>query len=600
MSRAGAIDDVARVREATDIVDVVAAVVALKPKGREFVGLCPFHDDNNPSMYVVPQKQLFHCFVCGAGGDAFTFVQRFHRMEFREALEHLAAKAGVELTRRAAPDTAGDERGVSRRDLLRANEAAARFFRAVLVDEGAGATARGTIARRGIADAMVERFILGAAPEGWDGLARRLEGRGFDTAAYEGAGLIRRRDGGGHYDVFRHRLMFPIRDAAGRVVAFGGRRLCDEDSPKYLNSAESAVFDKSSALFGLHEASAAIRRARVALVTEGYTDTIACHQAGVEHAVATLGTALTAGHARALRRLADTVVLLFDGDEAGHRAADRAVEVFFAEPIDVKIATLSRFTDAKDPDELLKREQGRATLDRVIAHATDLLDYRFERLADSVAGAGMAALERAATDELERLAALGLGRVSPMRRELVIRRISAITGLSAQTVAKSIPAGRGSPQRAAEPASAPHRGPARMGPRETALACVLLEPTLAALATPEQWRAMVGATYPLPEVVAISRAMAELHEQGLAPGLAAVLGAVDAVAAEQAVGLHERVRRVTSGDPERVAATWRDCVRELLRSAEPADAGSAAEALAALRARRERLGDDPRRLPRVS
>lgn len=600
-------DDVARVRDACDIVDVVGSVVSLKPKGREFVCVCPFHDDHNPSMYVVPAKQLFHCFVCGAGGDVFTFVQRFHKMDFREALEHLASHGGVELRKpeKGGARDGGREAGqASRQDIYRANQAALKFFQNVLADSEAGAPSRAVIERRGISSEMVERFALGAAPEGWDGLTSRLRAKGADLRLFTQAGLLKPRQDGSAYDTFRHRLMFPIRDAAGRCVAFGARRINDEDDPKYLNSPESAVFDKSSSLFGLHEASSAIRRTKCALVTEGYTDTIACHQGGFDHAVATLGTALTQGHARVLRRLAETVVLLFDGDDAGHRAADRAVEIFFAEPIDVRIATLDRFTDAKDPDELLKRAGGAEVFARVIEGAEDLLGYRFARLAESVAGAGITGVESAAKSELERLADLGLASASPIRRELIIRKVSEITGLTAETVAASIPAGRrASPERAPAEGALPSglRPGTALGPGDMAIGCMLVEPKCAPAPGEDTWRWLDSATYACPEVMAIARVIRIAVESGREMRLGDVLTELASGEASTAVTLHERVRRLTGDESDRVGATLADCARELERRHEAASRPrtSAAEAIERIRASRPRLGDDPRRLPRT-
>ncbi len=370
-------DDVQRVRDASDIVRVVGEHIELRAKGREYVGLCPFHDDKKPSMNVVPAKQIFHCFSCGAGGDVFTFVQDYHKMTFREALKFLAERAGVKLESRGRRRTASDDAdSVSRSMLLEANELADKFFRMILRHPEHGKTARELIDRRGITQDMVDAFGLGAAPDRWDGLAIYLNEKGHSLDPFLNVGLLKSSDQGkGPYDAQRNRLVFPIRDQIGRVVAFGGRRINDEDEPKYINSAESVLFDKSGTLFGLDLASRSIQKEGVAVVAEGYTDVIACHQAGLTNAIATLGTALTPKHAKLLQRLCHTVVLLFDGDEAGQKAADRAVEVFLTLPIDAKIATLAGHTDAKDPDELLKREDGLAVMRTAIANATELLEY---------------------------------------------------------------------------------------------------------------------------------------------------------------------------------------------------------------------------------
>ena len=232
------------------------------------------------------------------------------------------------------------------------------FFRAILNHPEHGQAAREVIARRGISDEMVERFLIGASPDRWDGLVMTSEKQGVRTEALLGAGLVKQRErGDGQYDALRNRLIFPICDQIGRVIAFGGRKINEEDEPKYLNSPETSVFKKSTTLFGINHAARAIKRERTAVIVEGYTDVIACHQAGVEHVVGTLGTALTSGHATVLRRLCDTVVLLFDGDAAGIKAADRAIEVLLSETIDIKIAALAGYTEAKDPDELFKQAE---------------------------------------------------------------------------------------------------------------------------------------------------------------------------------------------------------------------------------------------------
>ncbi|MFZ4576159.1 MAG: DNA primase, partial [Phycisphaerales bacterium] len=390
-------DDVARVRDAADIVRIVGEYVRLKPAGREFKGLCPFHDDHNPSMAVVPHKGIFHCFVCGAGGDSIAFVRRYLKMEFREALEFLAEKLGVQLTpRRRESSDRPEVAGTSRQDLLKANAVAAGFYRTLLSHPEHGAVARRVVEKRGILPEISERFLLGTSPgaDRWDGLQQYIRSKGLLESTFAEAGLLKQRESGGSYDAFRNRLMFPIQDAGGRVIAFGARRLDDADEPKYLNSPETRLFVKKATLYGLNHASKAIQKERTAILTEGYMDTIACHQAGVENAVAALGTSLTREHAAVLRRFCTRVVLLFDGDDAGQRAADRAVEVFFAEPLDVKIATLKTWTDAKDPDELLKREGGREIFDRAIDKAEDLLTYRFRRLRANLEGGGIAAVSQ--------------------------------------------------------------------------------------------------------------------------------------------------------------------------------------------------------------
>lgn len=446
-------DDAARVKEACRIEDVVGEVLTLKRRGREFVCLCPFHDDRTPSMNVVPHKQIFVCFACQAAGDVFGFVQRYHGVGFREALEMLAQRSGIELTpwRAGSGGGSGDEPSVRER-VSRANAFADGYFRSLLTHAEHGAAGRGVIASRGISAEMVGRFGLGVSADRWDGLLLTAQGKGVPVDDLVAAGLIKQRPNGpGHYDALRNRLIFPIHDQFGRVIAFGARKINPEDEPKYLNSPETALFEKSATLYGLHQATQAIKQQDAVIVTEGYTDCIACHQAGFAHAVATLGTALTARHGRVLSRLCGRVILLFDGDAAGRRATERALDVLFASPLDVRVATLAGATDAKDPDELLKREGGKAVFERVLAGAQDLLEYRLERLRADLVGKSIAEQDRVVSEELRRLAAAGLDGVSPVRYQLVVRQIAGLLGIGEAAVRQSIP------QRAMADGRAPSR-----------------------------------------------------------------------------------------------------------------------------------------------
>jgi DNA primase len=556
-------DDRERVLEASDIVRVIGEHLRLKGQGREFVGLCPFHDDHKPSMRVSPAKQIFKCFSCGAGGDVFTFVQKYHKMDFRESLEFLAERAGIELTKfKPGPVNTDLPAGPTKQDLYAAASFAAEFFQAILRHPQHGEAARAVVARRGISPAMVERFRIGAAPDRWDGLILALQGKGLDVRAFADAGLVKRREtGDGHYDALRHRLIFPIQDQIGRLIAFGGRKLRDEDEPKYLNSPETRLFNKSATLFGLHQASRAIQAEKRVIVTEGYTDAIACHQAGFEFAVATLGTALTPEHARVLRRLCDTVVLVFDGDEAGQRAADRAVAVFLAEAIDVKIATLSRFTDAKDPDELLKREGGAEVFRAALDGAVDLLDFRFARLREKLRGAGLSALNRAVLDEIAAFKDMGLDRVEPLRKRLIEKRLAQLAGVPESTIREIVGAGRRAPAgpQADANVEAKPQDFARTWPNEL-IGCLLVDGTLVDrvptvdrdLLTPAAMRsgglatALQGVAIVIDELIRVGEepdvhaVLAELAETSDGPGQAA------------ASTLAYRVQEETSHDPAKL------------------------------------------------
>ena len=440
MSTPSGTNDRDRVLEATDIVSLVAEQIRLDPKGDEFVGLCPFHEDSKPSMYVVPRKGFYHCFACGAHGNAIDFLMNLHRMEFLEALETLAGRAGIELTRIGGAE--GRASAGRRTLLLRANALAAKFFGRMLTEEDgdSGRLGRSILEERGIDSETAEKFGLGMAPDAWSTLVDRVESFRRDSTMvdgdevpdleiFEAAGLVRPSKRGTMIDAFRNRLIFAIRDELGRPIAFGARKIDPEDEPKYLNSPESDVFHKGGTMYGLDLAAKSIAKTRTAIICEGYTDVIALHIAGFENVVATLGTALTRHHADRLGRFCDTVILLFDGDLAGQRAADRAVEVFFASTVDVKLCTLP---DGLDPDELLRREGGPAQFEKAIASSIDapvalLADFR--KALDSAGG--VSARQRIVDDVINRLNGLGLDGVAGVRRSFIIDQIAGILGVPA-------------------------------------------------------------------------------------------------------------------------------------------------------------------------
>jgi DNA primase len=445
-----------RVLDATDLVGLVSEHVALRPKGREHIGLCPFHDDRSPSFAVVSHKgtPFYKCFACGVGGNAIDFVMNFHKMSFIEALKFLAARAGIELTQRSErPERSS---GISKEDLYRANLLALKLYRRLFADPTEGSVAREVVSRRRIAPAMVEAFQLGYAPDRRDGIAAALT-RGSQLAketgrepppsmdAFVEAGIVRRGDYG-QSDLLKHRLVFPICDDLGRPIAFGGRKLREEDEPKYLNSPESPLFHKSRSLYGIHLAKQSIIKSGTAIVTEGYTDVIACHEAGFTNVVATLGTALTRDHARMLRRLCNTVILLFDGDTAGLRAADRGVEVFFQETLDVKVCTLP---DEFDPDELLREPEGPAIFRAALDRSIDSLAYLVRRFrAEYVAKEGISGKQQLLEGLLRKLVDLGFSSVAGVRKRYVLASLATLTGFAEREIEAAMPAGR--PNRSAE------------------------------------------------------------------------------------------------------------------------------------------------------
>jgi DNA primase len=427
-------DQKRQVQQATDLIRLVGEHVALKPRGREFIGLCPFHDDKNPSMYVSPIKQIYKCFSCGAGGDVFSFVMQYHKMTFPEAIKLLAERAGIKLETFHSHDSKHDDgQPTDRQRIAAANVLAVEFFRTILRHAEHGPVAREYITRRRISEQMVEEFQLGYAPDRWDGLALTIAQKKWDLRGFELAGLVNpRQNTPGHIDRLRHRIIFPICDALGRPIAFGGRRIRDEDEPKYLNSPETALFNKSSTLYGLHLAKKAIIDSRTAVIVEGYTDVIACHQAGVRNVVATLGTALTNQHVTELRRYCEKVVLIYDADEAGIKAADRAVEVFMTGNLDVAIATLP---DGLDPAELFETPDGLARWHASVTSATDALAFAFDRMAGRLEGQQtITGRQRLAEEYLQRLAALDLENSGPIRKAMIVQRLATLLHMDEATV----------------------------------------------------------------------------------------------------------------------------------------------------------------------
>ncbi|MBT3605596.1 MAG: DNA primase, partial [Candidatus Latescibacteria bacterium] len=316
-----------QIRQSVDIVDIVSDHVVLTRKGKSFLGICPFHDDSSPSMNVSQEKQIFKCFSCGAGGNSFTFLRDIENISFIEAVRKLAERAGINL-----PDTRdrNPEQQEAYDELYRANELAFKYFHHMLTEDARGEEARAYLENRGISREIIDSFGIGYALNAWDGFLAAATRRGFSPQALERAGLATtRQNGGGFYDRFRHRVTFPIEASTGRTVAFGARALDPDEQAKYLNSPETPVYNKSATLYGLWRGRDAIRESGQALVVEGYMDLISLAQFGVENVVASSGTALTADHARLLRRYAPKATLIFDGDAAGTSAAVRGIGSLF-------------------------------------------------------------------------------------------------------------------------------------------------------------------------------------------------------------------------------------------------------------------------------
>jgi DNA primase len=353
-----------RIKSLSDVVDVVGQVVRLKKTGNHFSGLCPFHREKTPSFKVFPESQNYHCFGCGEGGTVFTFVMQTEGLSFPEAVGLLGERCGVEVETRAEAD---DPARALREQLHETLALAARYYNAQLEKDG-GAAGSEYLERRGLSADTIKEFGLGVAPEGWENLLTALKRhKSPDVVERAGLAIPGKRS---PYDRFRNRLMFPIQNVAGQVVGFGGRSL-DDSEPKYLNTPETEVYHKSQVLYGLRNARHTIRREERVLVVEGYMDVLALHQGGVTNAVATCGTSLTAEHGRMLARYAPEVVLVFDGDRAGVRAALKAFETLL--PIGVRVTTIA-MPVGKDPDDVI-REEGAEGFAARAEKRLDLVDF---------------------------------------------------------------------------------------------------------------------------------------------------------------------------------------------------------------------------------
>jgi len=423
------------IRDRVDVVDLIGRYVTLKKAGRSFKGLCPFHQEKTASFTVNPERGIFHCFGCGESGNAISFLMRHENLTFPEAVRVLGAECGIEI-----PLTDGGEPGIAER-ILRANAVAQELYREALM-ASQGAPARAYLERRGLGIEMAERFGIGFAPDRWDAVTNALARSGIPASIGEKAGLLKERERGGHYDLLRGRITFPIQDVRERVIGFGGRALGSEQEPKYLNTLESPVFRKREAFYGFPFALEPIRRSDRAVVVEGYFDLIALHRAGVEDSVATCGTALTEGHARNLRRRTRNLVLLFDGDEAGQRAVLRALEIVLPQGLRARAAALPA---GEDPDDFLTRSGAEALRD-LIDSAPPALELAIQR---AVAGGCDTPWEKA--DAVAAVAPLLAVLPDPVERGEYTRRLAMVCGSDARDVEAVV-------RRVARGDSAPERG----------------------------------------------------------------------------------------------------------------------------------------------
>jgi DNA primase len=406
-------DTIALVRDRTDIVAVVSeSMPSLKRRGRSWVGLCPFHKEKTPSFHVNADKGFFHCFGCKESGSAIDFLMKQDGLTFPEAVRSLAERAGIVIQEERGERGDVDRQKKQRDDLYAVSQLAATFFERELREHAHRQYAIDELARRGLTptDDAIQAFRIGYAPPGWDSLATFLKAQGVSPLSAEAVGLlVPRSSGNGHYDRFRHRLMFAVIDPQGRVVAFSGRVLPDlpgeakpeQAPPKYINSPESPIYTKGSMLFGIYQARHAIRQSESATVVEGNFDVVSLHARGAENVVAPLGTAFTPDQAKLLRRYAPSVVLLFDGDAAGKKAVRLSREPCLAAGLNVKVGALPGGTD---PDEFV-RVQGTAKLAEVVARARPMLEHLIDGLLDQAIAESDAHAKAALADEVAKLVA---------------------------------------------------------------------------------------------------------------------------------------------------------------------------------------------------
>lgn len=359
-------DTIEKVRDAADIVNIVSDYVPLKRSGANYVGLCPFHNEKTPSFTVSDSKQIFHCFGCGEGGDALTFVMKMENLSFPEAVKFLGDKLGIAIEEGPKDDKKTQERNKG----YEINREAARFFYSNLIKDK---NSLNYLFKRKISEPVIRKFGLGYSLNSWDSLYNHLLRKGYSAYDMERLGLIsKRRDSDGYYDKFRNRIMFPIIDTRGRVLGFGGRVL-DDSLPKYLNSQESYVFNKRNILYGLNLVNKLSDKKRIILV-EGYMDVISLFNKGINYSVASLGTALTERQAKLLKRYGENVYLCYDQDEAGIKATDRAIQILLKEDINPKIIVLEGY---KDPDDFLK-ENSLNNFENKLNQALHHIDYRIK------------------------------------------------------------------------------------------------------------------------------------------------------------------------------------------------------------------------------
>lgn len=437
----GIIDDI---KQKTDIVQIISEYTKLHKSGRNYKALCPFHAEKNPSFFVFPERQSWHCFgACGTGGDVFSFIMKREGLDFGQALRLLASKTGISLT-----TTLGHKKQTESKEkerLFEINEAAAEYYHHVLLDSTSGEIATKYLKKREIVSETVKKFQLGYSPEGWENLKNYLKDRGYGEAEILAAGLLVEKEEGTNYDRFRNRLIFPIKNVQGKVLGFGARAL-DDSLPKYINSPQTPIFDKSSILYGIDRAKTAIRQNDLAIITEGYMDVITAHQYGWENVVASMGTAITDKQLEILKSLTTNLILALDADIAGVEAITRSGEVidkalnvpalFYgwvkyedARNAEVKIAVLPY---GKDPDEVIKEDI--SLWQRLITNAKPMVDFIFETVTNKVDLTSA----RDKTSVIDKLLPLLSEMKDPLRQAHYVERLARLLNVEQRVLADTL------------------------------------------------------------------------------------------------------------------------------------------------------------------
>lgn len=419
-------DTVEQIKEKLDIAEVIKPYLTLQPAGKNYKALCPFHKEKTPSLIVTPDRQIWHCFGCGAGGDMFTFLMRYENMEFFEALKMLAEKAGIDITRTGSVD---QKRFTLLYDL---NRAAKEAFQSAF---GKNEEVRRYLNERGLTQETIEAFEIGFAPAMPDALMRFLIKKGFSANDIERAGLVMKNDRGMYIDRFRNRIMFPLANHFGKTIGFTGRIMPSDqaNAPKYMNSPETLVFNKSKVIFAFDKTKNDIRETKTAVLVEGQMDAIMLWQAGVRNVVATSGTALTGDHLQVLRRIAETLVVAFDSDEAGHVAAERAIDLAAAHDFVVRVFEYGE-TGAKDPAEIAQKDA--ALVKEKITAAAPAMEYymRKYRVAGAVHTEDIIELKRGVRAVLTKIAALE----SAVERDHWVRQLATASGIAATSIREEL------------------------------------------------------------------------------------------------------------------------------------------------------------------